>query len=58
VAQAAGAIMRREYRQGKENVVCRMFDDIDADVYVMVDGNAPIRFQAHRRRFANAKTIV
>jgi glycosyltransferase involved in cell wall biosynthesis len=39
VAQAAGAIVRREYRQGKGNVVRRMFSDIDADVYVMVDGD-------------------
>jgi glycosyltransferase involved in cell wall biosynthesis len=39
VAQAAGAVVRREYRQGKGNVVRRMFSDIDADVYVMVDGD-------------------
>jgi glycosyltransferase involved in cell wall biosynthesis len=39
VAAAARAIVRREPRQGKGNVVCRMFADIDADVYVLVDGD-------------------
>jgi hypothetical protein len=38
-AMAAGAIVRREPRRGKGNVVCRMFADIDADVYVMADGD-------------------
>jgi glycosyltransferase involved in cell wall biosynthesis len=38
-ARAAGAIIRREPAQGKGNVVRRMFSDIDADVYVMVDGD-------------------
>jgi glycosyltransferase involved in cell wall biosynthesis len=38
-AQAAGAIVRQERRQGKGNVVRRMFSDIDADVYIMVDGD-------------------
>ena len=39
-AGAAGAIVRRETHQGKGNVVRRMFADIDADVYVLVDGDA------------------
>ena len=38
-ALAAGARVRAEARQGKGNVICRMFADIDADVYVMVDGD-------------------
>lgn len=38
-AEAAGAIVRREERKGKGNVVRRAFADIDADVYVMVDGD-------------------
>jgi Glycosyl transferase family 2 len=38
-AEAAGAIVRREPYQGKGNVVRRMFADIDADVYVMADGD-------------------
>lgn len=39
VATAAGAVVRRERRPGKGNVVRRMFKDIEADVYVMVDGD-------------------
>jgi glycosyltransferase involved in cell wall biosynthesis len=38
-AQKAGAIVRKEPRQGKGNVVRRMFADIEADVYVLVDGD-------------------
>lgn len=40
VARAAGAIVRREPLQGKGNVVRRMFADIEADIYVLVDGDA------------------
>jgi glycosyltransferase involved in cell wall biosynthesis len=40
VARKAGAIVRQEYRQGKGEVVRRMFADIDADIYVLVDGDA------------------
>ena len=35
----AGAIVRSEKRQGKGNVVRRMFADIEADIYVMADGD-------------------
>jgi glycosyltransferase involved in cell wall biosynthesis len=38
-ARAAGAVVRSETLQGKGNVVRRMFADIEADVYVMVDGD-------------------
>jgi glycosyltransferase involved in cell wall biosynthesis len=38
-AREAGAVVRSETRQGKGNVVRRMFSDIDADVYVLVDGD-------------------
>ena len=38
-AQAAGAVVRSEPRRGKGNVVRRIFDDIDADVLVLVDGD-------------------
>jgi glycosyltransferase involved in cell wall biosynthesis len=38
-AQAAGAVVRRERLQGKGHVVRRMFADIDADIYVLVDGD-------------------
>jgi glycosyltransferase involved in cell wall biosynthesis len=40
VAAEAGAIVRCEKMQGKGNVVRRMFADIDADIYVMADGDA------------------
>jgi glycosyltransferase involved in cell wall biosynthesis len=40
IARAAGAEVRSERRQGKGHVVRRMFADIDADVYVLVDGDA------------------
>jgi len=40
VAHAAGAIVRKQDLQGKGHVVRRMFADVDADVYVMVDGDA------------------
>ena len=40
VAKAAGAIVRHEPQQGKGRVVRRMFADVDADVYVMADGDA------------------
>ena len=38
-AAAAGAVVRSEKQQGKGNVVRRMFADIDADVYIMADGD-------------------
>jgi glycosyltransferase involved in cell wall biosynthesis len=38
-ARAAGAVVRQERLQGKGHVVRRMFADIDADVYVLVDGD-------------------
>jgi glycosyltransferase involved in cell wall biosynthesis len=40
VARAAGAVVRTETLQGKGNVVRRMFADIEADIYVLVDGDA------------------
>jgi len=39
VAREAGAEVRGEHRRGKGNVVRRMFQDVEADVYVMVDGD-------------------
>jgi glycosyltransferase involved in cell wall biosynthesis len=39
VAREAGAIVRKELMQGKGNVVRRMFADIEADIYVMADGD-------------------
>ena len=39
IAKREGAIVRRESKQGKGNVVRTMFREIDADIYVMVDGD-------------------
>lgn len=39
IAQKAGAVVRRERMQGKGNVIRRMFREIDADCYVMADGD-------------------
>ena len=39
LARAAGAVVRNERQQGKGHVVRRMFADIDADIYVMADGD-------------------
>jgi glycosyltransferase involved in cell wall biosynthesis len=38
-AREAGAVVRNESRQGKGNVVRRMFADIEADIYILVDGD-------------------
>ncbi len=38
-AQNVGAVVRSESRQGKGNVVRRMFADIEADLYIMIDGD-------------------
>ena len=40
VAASAGAVVRREPQQGKGHVVRRMFADVEADIYVLVDGDA------------------
>ena len=39
IAKEAGAVVRYEYKQGKGNVMRRMFMEIDADCYLMVDGD-------------------
>lgn len=39
IARAAGAVVRYEYQQGKGNVIRRMFREIDAECYLMVDGD-------------------
>jgi len=43
IARNAGAIVRNEYQQGKGNVIRRMFREIDAEVYVMVEVMIHIR---------------
>ena len=39
IAEKAGAVIRHEYMQGKGNVIRRMFREIDAECYIMVDGD-------------------
>lgn len=39
IAESAGAIVRNEYKQGKGNVIRSMFKDVDADCYLMIDGD-------------------
>lgn len=39
LAEAAGAVVRHEYQQGKGNVIRRMFREIDAECYIMIDGD-------------------
>ena len=39
IAEKAGAVVRNEYMQGKGNVIRRMFRDVDAECYIMVDGD-------------------
>jgi len=48
VARAAGAVVRRETLQGKGYVVRRMFADIEADIYVLVDGDGTYQADAVR----------
>lgn len=49
VARAAGAVVTHVAARGKGNVVRRMFADVEADVYVMVDGDATYDIGAARR---------
>jgi hypothetical protein len=46
IAASAGAVVRTERMQGKGHVVRRMFADVDADVYVMADGDATYEAEA------------
>ena len=39
IAEEEGAVVRREYKQGKGNVIRRMFREIDAQCYIMIDGD-------------------
>lgn len=52
LAAAAGAIVRRVRQQGKGHVVRRMFADVDADIYVMADGDATYEAAAAPRMIA------
>lgn len=53
-AREAGAIVRYEYRQGKGNVIRSMFRDIDAECYLMIDGDDtyPAESQEHGESYS------
>jgi len=53
-AREAGALVRREERQGKGNVVRRMFADVEADIYVLVDGDDTYDAEAAPRMIRQA----
>jgi glycosyltransferase involved in cell wall biosynthesis len=53
-AREAGAVVRSELRQGKGNVVRRMFADIEADIYVLVDGDDTYDAEAGPRMIRSA----
>lgn len=55
IARAAGAVVRAEPRQGKGYVVRRMFADISADIYILVDGDATYETAAARRMIGKIK---
>ena len=48
LARKAGAVVRHEYMQGKGNVIRRMFREIDAEAYIMVDGDDTYPAEAGR----------
>ena len=55
-AREAGAVVRSEPRQGKGNVVRRMFADIEADIYVLVDGDDTYDAGAAPRMIAQTRS--
>ena len=48
LAKAAGAVVRHEYMQGKGNVIRRMFREVDAECYIMADGDDTYPAEASR----------
>lgn len=54
IARAEGAVVRRELMQGKGNVIRRMFADIDADYYILVDGDATYEADAAPQMLSEA----
>ena len=58
IARNAGAIVRYEYRQGKGNVIRSMFRDIEADCYLMIDGDDRGRYLSGRKCKRNVRFSV
>lgn len=59
LAARAGAVVRREYAQGKGNVIRRMFREIDAECYLMTDGDDtyPAEFAAEMCRLVREEQV-
>ena len=57
LANGAGAIVRRETLQGKGHVVRRMFADVEADIYVLVDGDGTYDAQAAPAMIAGHREV-
>ena len=60
IAREAGAVVRYEYQQGKGNVIRSMFRDIDAECYVMTDGDdtyPAVTRESWQTRFYREKRI-
>ncbi len=55
IAKNAGAVVRYEYQQGKGNVIRRMFREIDAEIYIMVDGDDTYPAEAAPEMIAKVK---
>src|SRR6185369_6499203 len=58
IAQAAGAVVRRETHQGKGYVVRRMFADVDADIYVLSFSDMLSGYRAFSRRFVKSFPVL
>ncbi|WP_301051445.1 glycosyltransferase family 2 protein [uncultured Dubosiella sp.] len=61
IARKAGAIVKQEYAQGKGNVIRAMFKDIDADCYIMADGddtNPPVPEMAEMILRGEAEMVI
>lgn len=56
IAEKAGAVVRHEYQQGKGNVIRRMFREIEAECYIMADGDDTYPAE-HAREMADAVLI-
>lgn len=59
IAASLGAVVRHEPRQGKGNVIRAMFNEVDADAYIMVDGDDTYPAESAPewwRRFSKAMT--
>ena len=57
LAEKAGAVVRQEYKQGKGNVIRRMFQEVDALCYIMVDGDDTYPMENAREMADKARSL-